>query len=247
MDQIVVRGVSKSFFRAPENKKKSDSQLLEVLQNVNMTVEANEFVSVLGPSGCGKSTLLKIIAGLDKHFAGQVEIDGRDVTKIRIPVRYMLQKDHLMPWRTLEQNVLLPVELAKGNMSEARKQLITHLEEFGLSGFEHYKPHELSGGMKQRAALLRTYLMQGDTMLLDEPFGALDEITRMQMQDWLLKVWEHHRNTVVFVTHAIEEAVYLSDKVFVMSARPGCITRCINIDFPRPRSREMLLETKFLD
>jgi NitT/TauT family transport system ATP-binding protein len=220
---------------------------LQVLSDVSLSVNAYEFVSLLGPSGCGKSTLLKLIAGLDKAYDGQIMLGGRDPKTERVPVCYMLQKDCLMPWRSILSNILLPIKIKKGDIKKAGEEIRPMIAEFGLSGFENYKPGQLSGGMKQRAALLRTYLMEGDIMLLDEPFGALDEITRMQMQDWLISVWEKHRKTVLFVTHNVDEAIFLSDRVLVMSGRPGTISGDIPIALDRPRSREMALSQKFLD
>ncbi|NLM74031.1 MAG: ABC transporter ATP-binding protein [Clostridiaceae bacterium] len=218
---------------------------LNALRNVSFTVRNNEFVSLVGPSGCGKSTLLKLIAGLDKEYEGTVSLCGVDVKESRVPVSYMLQKDCLLPWRTIMSNILLPVEVRKGDIKKVRQKMESLISEFGLSGFENYRPNQLSGGMRQRAALLRTYLMEGEIMLLDEPFGSLDEITRMQMQDWLIRVWEKHKKTVLFVTHDIDEAVYLSDRVLVMSTRPGTIIGDIPVTFGRPRVREMLLGTEF--
>ncbi|NMA66711.1 MAG: ABC transporter ATP-binding protein [Clostridiaceae bacterium] len=224
-----------------------EGKSLETLSNVSFTVGENEFVSLLGPSGCGKSTLLKLIAGLDKDYTGEILICENDVKQTEVPVSYMLQKDCLLPWRTVISNILLPVEIRKGDLKKARQNIKPLLVDFGLSGFENYRPNQLSGGMRQRAALLRTYLMKGEIMLLDEPFGALDEITRIQMQDWLIKVWERHKKTVVFVTHDIDEAIFLSDRVLVMSDRPGTILGDIAINFTRPRSRQMILGNEFLE
>ncbi len=242
---IDIQQLSKAFEGPETGDRKASS--LEVLSGVTLSVEQNQFVSLVGPSGCGKSTLLKLIAGLDKAFEGELRLEGRDPRNARIPVCYMLQKDCLMPWRTMLSNILLPLEIQKGDLFKAKKDIQPLLEEFGLSGFEDYRPHQLSGGMRQRAALLRTYLMEGNIMLLDEPFGALDEITRIQMQDWLLAVWQKHRKTVLFVTHHVEEAIYLSDRVAVMSNRPGTLLGEVNIGFERPRKREMLLSLEFLE
>ncbi|MGI6084886.1 MAG: ABC transporter ATP-binding protein [Acetivibrionales bacterium] len=237
---IEISQLNKIYYEPDSNEKG-----LGVLSDINMRVAHNEFVSLLGPSGCGKSTLLKIIAGLDPDYEGNIYLEGKDSKHLRIPVCYMLQKDCLIPWRTMISNVLLPIEIRKGYVKKAKEEIRPLIAEFGLTGFENYKPGQLSGGMRQRAALLRTYLMQGEIMLLDEPFGALDEITRMQMQDWLISVWEKHRKTVLFVTHDIDEAIYLSDRVIVMSNIPGTIAGEIHIDFDRPRARDMLLSTQF--
>ncbi|HHW22354.1 MAG TPA: ABC transporter ATP-binding protein [Clostridiaceae bacterium] len=218
---------------------------LRVLSDVNLEVFENEFVSLLGPSGCGKSTLLRLIAGLEHDYEGEILLGGINPRHKRVPVCYMLQKDCLMPWRSMLSNVLLPIEIKKGDLKKAREEIKPLVQEFGLSGFENYRPRQLSGGMRQRAALLRTYLMDGEIMLLDEPFGSLDEITRMQMQDWLISVWEKHRKTVLFVTHDIDEAIYLSDRVVVLSDRPGTVNGVVQIDFERPRKRDMILTPQF--
>ncbi|MCX7774133.1 MAG: ABC transporter ATP-binding protein [Clostridia bacterium] len=241
---IEIRQVNKSFGK-PSKKGKEES--LSVLADISLSLRENEFVSLLGPSGCGKSTLLKLVAGLDSDYTGDILINGVNPKEQHVSVCYMLQKDCLMPWRTVLSNILLPVEIQKGSLKEQGERLKPLLSEFGLEGFENYRPHQLSGGMRQRAALLRTYLMKGDLMLLDEPFGALDELTRMQMQNWLIDIWERHKKTVLFVTHNLEEAVLLSDRVLVMSNRPGKIICEIPITFKRPRQRELLLDPAFLE
>lgn len=244
MKHIVIENISKYYDIPTENGRLRER--LQVLDGVSFSVDENEFVSLLGPSGCGKSTLLRILAGLDKDYVGTVLVNGDDIKEKRVPVCYMLQKDYLMPWRTLMENLLLPAEIEGSDLEKEAEIIRSMLRDFGLEEFENYRPNALSGGMRQRAALLRTYRMRGDIMLLDEPFGALDEITRIQMQDWLLGVWGKHRKTVLFVTHNIDEAVLLSDRVLVMSQRPGRIIKDIRIEFPRPRSRDMLLDTGFL-
>ena len=245
MEQIVADNINK-YYGMPSENSRGSYERLKVLSEISFRVEKNEFVSIMGPSGCGKSTLLRLLAGLDRDYEGSVNVDGTDLREKRVPVCYMLQKDHLMPWRTLMENVLLPAEIEGADLKKEAEIIRPMLKEFGLEEFENYRPHALSGGMRQRAALLRTYRMRGDIMLLDEPFGALDEITRMQMQDWLLDVWGRHRKTVLFVTHNIDEAVLLSDRVLVMSSRPGSIVKDIRIGFPRPRNRDMLLSNQFL-
>lgn len=242
---MVLENISKYYDMPAEDKGRS-CERLQVLAGVSFRVEKNEFVSILGPSGCGKSTLLRLLAGLDRDYEGSIRVDGVDLKKTRVPVCYMLQKDYLMPWRTLMENLLLPAEIAGADLAKEAEIIRPMLKDFGLEQFEHYRPHALSGGMRQRAALLRTYRMKGDIMLLDEPFAALDEMTRMQMQDWLLDIWGKHRKTVLFVTHSIDEAILLSDRVLVMSPRPGAVVKDIRIDFPRPRSRDMLLDSQFL-
>jgi len=246
LEQIIAENLIK-YYDAPVNIRKGIHERLKVLDGVSFAVRENEFVSVLGPSGCGKSTLLRLLAGLDNDYCGHIRICGMNIKEKRVPVCYMLQNDCLMPWRTLMENLLLPAEIEGADLKKEAGIIRPMLKDFGLEKFENYMPDELSGGMRQRAALLRTYRMRGEIMLLDEPFGALDEITRMQMQDWLLDVWGKHRKTVLFVTHNIDEAVLLSDRVLVMSKRPGHIVKEIVIDFPRPRSRDMLLGRHFLE
>ncbi len=224
-----------------------DGKKLPVLDHVNLEVAEGEFVSIIGPSGCGKSTLFRILAGLETDFEGKVLVNGQETIDAKPCLAYMLQKDLLLPWRTIWQNITLPLELS-GDMKNADEEFLYQLAlEFGLSGFLKAYPNELSGGMRQRAALLRTWLMKGDMMLLDEPFGALDALTRYKIQDWLTDVWENHKKTVVFITHDIEEAIYLSDRVLVMSKRPGNIVEDIPIKFQRPREREMLYSSTFLE
>lgn len=235
---VEIAGLRKSFMM--ENKE------LPVLDGVDLQVETGEFISIIGPSGCGKSTLFRIIAGLEKEFTGTVSVNGSNVRTQKPRLAYMLQKDLLLPWRTVWQNIILPLELA-GTLKNTDTEYLKDLAvEFGLSGFLQAFPDELSGGMRQRAALLRTWLMEGSVMLLDEPFGALDALTRNQMQDWLTAVWENHKKTVLFITHDIEEAVYLSDRVYVMQSRPGSLKESIQITFERPRKREMLYTNAFL-
>lgn len=245
-DMIEIKQLNKAF-RKSVTKRGALVERLDVLSHVTLSVKKNEFVSLLGPSGCGKSTLLKLIAGLDKDYEGVISLSGLNPQEGRIPVCYMLQKDCLMPWRNMLDNILLPIEIRKGDLKSAKEEIKPLISEFGLSGFENYRPHQLSGGMRQRAALLRTYLMEGDIMLLDEPFGALDEITRIQLQDWLISIWERHLKTVLFVTHNVDEAIYLSDRILVMSSRPGTIKGEITLSYERPRVRDRLLGPEFLE
>ncbi len=224
-----------------------DGKVLPVLDGVELSVEKGSFTSIIGPSGCGKSTLFRTIAGLENDYTGDVRVNGQDVRSNAPRLAYMLQKDLLLPWRTVWNNIILPLELAGTLKQTNTKSLEKLVHEFGLSGFEKAYPDELSGGMRQRAALLRTWLMDGNIILLDEPFGALDALTRYNMQDWLTDVWENHRKTVLFITHDIEEAVYLSDKVFIMSSRPGFVTDEVPINLKRPRKRDMLYSDTFIE
>ncbi len=219
---------------------------VEALVDISFDVRENEFVSVLGPSGCGKSTLLKIIAGLDSDYTGQASVAGRDVRETSPSVCLMHQKDLLLPWRSVLDNVALPMELRGVPKAQRQKTALAYFEEFGLKGFEHMYPRQLSGGMRQRAALLRTFLDEGDVYLMDEPFAALDALTRFKMREWLLDVWNKHRKAVVFVTHDIEEAVFLSDRILVLSERPAKVAHVFNVSLPRPRTRDMLDDPAFL-
>lgn len=220
---------------------------LKVLENINLQAEEGKFITIIGPSGCGKSTLFRTIAGLETVYDGYVAVNGCDVRKSRPYIAYMLQKDLLLPWRNVRQNIVLPLEL-DGSLKNTDTGFIQKmLSEFGLEEFADAYPDELSGGMRQRVALLRTWLMKGSVMLLDEPFGALDALTRNHMQHWLTDIWEKHRKTVLFITHDIEEAVYLSDEVYVMGPRPGRIIEKISIDLERPRKRDVVYTPRFVE
>ncbi|SDJ97812.1 ABC transporter ATP-binding protein [Natronincola ferrireducens] len=208
---------------------------LYTLQDISLTVEENEFVTILGPSGSGKSTLFNIVAGLEKADAGKILIEEKDYTGKTGRVSYMHQKDLLMPWKTILDNVCIPLRIKGMNKKEAKDQALPYFTPFGLEGFEDHYPHQLSGGMRQRAALLRTYLFTQDILLLDEPFGGLDAITKRRMQQWLLGVLERLRASILFITHDIDEAIFLSDKIYILSERPAKIKEVIDIDIPRPR------------
>jgi ABC-type nitrate/sulfonate/bicarbonate transport system ATPase subunit len=219
---------------------------LSALAPVSFALHEGSFVSVIGPSGCGKSTLFNIIAGLQRPSSGTIAIDGEDATGSIGRVGYMLQKDLLLPWRTVLDNIILGMEIKGVSRARARATALPYLEKYGLAGFEHRFPRELSGGMRQRAALLRTLLLDTDIILLDEPFGALDAQTRTQMQEWLLQLWADFRKTVVFVTHDVEEAIYLSDEILVVSARPGRITDRMAVPLLRPRPRSIMNNGEFI-
>lgn len=225
---------------------KKNGQEFCALKEANMKVADGKFVSIIGPSGCGKSTLFNIIAGLIKPSAGQILFDGKNITGQSGHVGYMLQKDLLLPWRTILDNIILGLEIKGISRKTARKRALPLLQKYGLNGFENHYPHELSGGMRQRAALLRTLLYDKDVILLDEPFGALDAQTRLLMQAWLLKIWSDFKKTVLFVTHDIDEAIYLSDDIYVFSHRPGSIIAEVNVNLPRPRGEEALLTDDFM-
>jgi ABC-type nitrate/sulfonate/bicarbonate transport system ATPase subunit len=209
---------------------------LPVLDGIAFDVAPGQFVSVIGPSGCGKSTLFDVIAGLERPDAGRVLVDGRDATGEVEHVAYMPQRDLLFPWRSVLDNTALGLEVAGVRRRAARARAQALFAPFGLAGFENARPDELSGGMRQRAALLRTVVQDRPLMLLDEPFGALDSLTRADMQAWLADVWARYGWTVLLVTHDIREAVYLSDRVVVLGPRPAIVRAQVEIDLPRPRS-----------
>jgi len=218
----------------------------EVLAGIDLTVNEGEFVSIIGPSGCGKSTLLNIIAGLDLPDTGLVELADAPDGRLG-QTGYMQQKDLLLPWRSVLDNTILGLELRGVPRKQAREQALEFTEEFGLKGFEHQYPYALSGGMRQRAAFLRTMLLDQDVILLDEPFGALDALTRVQMQEWLLQIWESMNKTIVLITHDVDEALLLSDRVYLMTARPGRATLTLEVDLPRPRNYEIVTTREFSD
>ena len=219
---------------------------VNALKDVGIEIGEGEFVSIVGPSGCGKSTLFNIIAGLIRPSSGKVLLDGDQPDDLLGRVGYMPQRDLLMPWRTVLDNTTLGLELNGVKKKEAHKLALAEFKRFGLAGFEKQWPAKLSGGMKQRAALLRTFLAGRDLLLLDEPFGALDALTRAQMQEWLLDVWQEDRKTILFVTHDVEEAIYLSDRVYVMSGRPGRVSLCVDVELARPRKTEVTMSPEFL-
>ena len=218
---------------------------LDVLSDINVNLNKGEFVSIVGPSGCGKSTLFKIITGLDKEFEGLCLLEETDVKNYKTPLAYMPQKDLLLPWRTLYENIILPLELHSLKINLDQINLM--IEDFGLKGFEDYYPKDLSGGMKQRAALLRTFLINSEIILLDEPFGALDAITRINLQEWLSKICKKYNHTVLFITHDIEEALYLSDRIYVIGKRPGTILKEFSVNFELRESVEDTINPDFFN
>jgi ABC-type nitrate/sulfonate/bicarbonate transport system ATPase subunit len=220
--------------------------VFNALAPVSLSIAPGRFVSLIGPSGCGKSTIFNIVAGLLQPSGGRVSIDGSDATGTIGRVGYMLQKDLLLPWRSVLDNVILGLEIRGVPLRTARERALPLLRRYGLAGFEHLHPNALSGGMRQRAALLRTLLCDTDVILLDEPFGALDAQTKLQMQEWLMQLWGDFGKTVVFVTHDIDEAIYLSDEVHVMATRPGRIVETIAVPIARPRPRTVTLSGEFI-
>ena len=235
---LLIKGLSKSYSDPTKN------QTMEVFHSLDLEVVTGSFVSLIGPSGCGKSTLCNLLAGIEAPDTGEIVLDGKAIHGTLGHVGYMPQKDLLLPWRTLIENVLLGSEILRKDKRKARAEAIEWLDQFGLSPFSQYYPHQLSGGMRQRGALLRTILFGKKTLLLDEPFGALDALTRREMQRWLLSIWNQTRHTVLFITHDIDEAILLSDKVVVLSQRPTQIIQEFKIPFPHPRNPEDLLLSK---
>jgi len=219
--------VKKSFTR--------DGRPLPVLDGVDLEVQPGELVALIGPSGCGKTTLLHIIAGLISPDAGIISLNGTPVRDCAHYVAYMQQKDLLLPWRSALKNTLLGPEIAGEDLKRAEARARQLFEEFGLSGFEAVYPAQLSAGMRQRVAFIRTLLCQKEILLLDEPFGALDALTRSELHDWLLRVWGKFSQTALFVTHDVEEALKLADRVYILSERPARVKAVIAISLERPR------------
>lgn len=215
------------------------------LDGVDLTVRDRSFVSLLGPSGCGKSTLLKMLAGIMPPSAGEIAIRGIPVNGPRKDVGMMFQSPVLLPWRSVLDNVLLPIDVLRLDRKKYRQQARDILASVGLAGFDKHYPRELSGGMQQRVAICRALIHDPTLLALDEPFAALDSITREELDDLILDVWTHTGKTVVLVTHDIAEAIYLSDEVVVMSARPGRVTTTVRVDLPRPRSYQVRRDPVF--
>lgn len=208
---------------------------LTALDGISLDIRPGEFVSILGPSGCGKSTFLRCIAGLEEISSGSLKADSREISGPPDHVGMVFQRDALLEWRTIERNIMLPIEFAGKSVANYQQPMRDLLKLVGLTDFGAKYPRELSGGMRQRAAICRALIDQPSLLLMDEPFGALDALTRDQMNAELQRIWLETRNTVVFVTHGIAEAVYLADRVVVFSPRPGRIADIIDIDLPRPR------------
>ncbi len=236
-DLLELRAISKTYGRTV------------ALQGVELSVPAGEFVTLVGPSGCGKSTLFNMVAGLEEPDSGgamRFKGQSRRARELLGRVAFMPQRDLLLPWRSVIDNAILANEIEGAPRGEARQRARRMAPEFGLAGFEDHYPHQLSGGMRQRVALMRTFLFERDLMLLDEPFGALDALTRTIMQRWLLNVWERHRRTILFITHDVDEAIFLGDRVLVMTARPGRVKLERRVDLPRPRGAGLVLAPEFI-
>jgi NitT/TauT family transport system ATP-binding protein len=217
-----------------------------VIENINLDIQRGEFVSIVGPSGSGKSTLFNIVSGLIKPTGGRVLLDGQDVTGERGHVGYMLQKDLLLPWRTVVGNIVLGAALRRRVTREDRVRAAELATHYGLGEFLNHYPRALSGGMRQRVAFMRTLALQSDLLLLDEPFGALDAQTRLEMQMWLLAVCQDLNATILFITHDVDEAIFLSDRVVVFTGRPGSIAADLAIETRRPRGLDDLTTEEFI-
>ncbi|GGD58608.1 ABC transporter ATP-binding protein [Paenibacillus nasutitermitis] len=223
---LTIRQLTKSF--------RSNESITHVLDNIDLSVQEGEFISIIGPSGCGKSTLLKIVAGLDLEHTGSVRLGGREVERPSKEKGFIFQEHRLFPWLTVERNIAGELSLKD---SQVRRKVDEMIALVKLQGFERAYPKQLSGGMSQRVAIARALLRNPEVLLLDEPFGALDAFTRSHMQEVLLDIWRHNKTTMLFVTHDIDEAVFLADRVVVLDARPGRIKAIIPIDLPHPRKR----------
>ncbi len=234
MEILSVKNITKSF---GENK---------IIEDIRLTLKKGELVSLLGVSGAGKTTLFNCISGIEKADSGRIILQGKDISAIPGQISYMLQKDLLLPYKKIVDNVALPLLLSGKKKTEAREIALSHFAEFGIEGTENYYPSQLSGGMRQRAALLRTYLASKGVALLDEPFSALDTITKGAMHSWYLSVMEKIDLSTIFITHDIDEAVLLSDRILILSGKPGKITDEIIIDQKKPRDRDFNLTPEFL-
>ena len=216
-----------------------------VVEDVSLELAAGGFISLVGPSGVGKTTLFNVLSGVDRPDSGNVFLKGEDITGVSGRVSYMLQKDLLLEYRTVIDNVILPLLIRGEKKKNAREQAAAFFPQFGLAGYEKKYPRQLSGGMRQRAALLRTYMTHNEVILLDEPFSSLDAITRRQMQDWYCQIAAGMKLSTLFITHDVDEALLLSDTVYILCGRPGTITRSIEVSPPRPRVHDFPLSPEF--
>jgi len=232
-DYIRIRHLSKSFGE------------VVALRDIDCAIEQGSFVSIVGPSGCGKSTLLRIVAGLLDYSEGQVLLDGQPIQGQRRDIGFVFQSSILLPWRSILENVLLPAEVLGLDMKKSRERAMELLHMVRLDGFENKLPRQLSGGMQQRASIARALLHDPKILLMDEPFGALDAMTREQMNIELQRIWRESGKTVILITHSIPEAIFLGDTVFVMTPRPGTIERMIRVDLPRPRTMQAMAKPEF--
>ncbi|CDX39403.1 ABC transporter ATP-binding protein [Mesorhizobium sp. WSM4935] len=237
--KLRIKGLHKSFG--------TGARRTEVLRDINLDLADNEFVSLVGTSGCGKSTLLSIVAGLQDFDSGDLDIDGSPILKPGLDRGVVFQSYTLLPWLTAQQNIEFALKAAGHDRATCRRIALEHLDLVKLPHSANLYPSELSGGMKQRVAIARALSYRPKMLLMDEPFGALDALTRHQMQELLTQIWEEHRLTVLFVTHDVEEAVYLSDRIVVMGIGPGRIMRTFDVDIERPRREEVMESATFMD
>ena len=226
-NKVLLKNISKSF------------DDMEILRDINIEVNEGELVSILGPSGSGKSTIFNILTNIINSDNGEVKINGN--------LSYMYQKDMMVPWKKVIDNIGIPLIFKGKNKGEAREEVRKHIDEFGLSGFEYKYPSQLSGGMKQRANFLKTYLTSDDIMLLDEPFGALDSMTRRKMQNWLLELTKEMKSTILFITHDIEEAILLSDRIYIISEKPAIIKGEIKVNLSKDRNGNVVTSKEFIE
>ena len=241
--KIVARGVQMDFQVRDELGQK---KTISALKDFDLDVRPGEFFTILGPSGCGKSTFLSMLAGLSRKTGGSITIDGRAAEGINQHQGVVFQGYALFPWRTVLRNIEVGLEIRKVPKAERRRTAQEFLELVGLAGFGHRYPHELSGGMRQRVAIARSLAYNPDLLLMDEPFAALDAQTREILQSELLRIWELHQKTIVFITHSLDEAIYLSDRIAVMTHRPGRIKAILDVPLPRPRAPEIRNSTAFV-
>lgn len=224
-----------------------EEDVLPMMEHLSFSVEDGDFVSIIGASGCGKSTIFRLINGLEKLQQGEILVNGRSIAEQKQYSAFMPQKDLLFPWRTIEKNICLPMELANIPKEEQAARCKEVLEQVGLAEYGKKYPKELSGGMKQRVSFARTLLSGADMLLLDEPFSALDYLTRVEMQEWLLHQWEHFHKTILFITHDVEEAVFLSKKIFVIQERPFSEMEMVEVPLPEHRDRSDLKRPEIVD
>ena len=228
--KIEIRNLNKTFARL------DSGSTLCAIGNIDLTIEPGEFVSIVGASGCGKSTLLRIIAGLETPTQGEILCDGKKIEDTNPDRGLMFQEHTLYPWLTVRKNIIFALK-ASGRYEEYKDDIDIFLEKAGLLDFSNSYPHQLSGGMRQRAALVRSLAVSPDVLLLDEPLGALDSFTRMTLQDEIIRLWKERENTMILITHDVDEAVYLSQRIVIMTPRPGVITEVINVPMTYPRNR----------
>jgi NitT/TauT family transport system ATP-binding protein len=241
MGRVRVDRVSKAF--------EIDGHSVQAIQDVSLTLNEGEFGALIGPSGCGKSTLLRMVADILQPTLGRISIDGAPPERVRREhgIGFVFQDPSLLPWRTTLENVRLPLEIARGKGRAADATPLELLELVGLAGFAHARPAQLSGGMQQRCAIARSLALQPKVLLLDEPFGALDEITRQRMNLELLRIWAQTKITALMVTHSIQEAVFMADKIFVLAARPGRLVDTVEVGLERPRRMSQMNAPAFIE